>query len=876
MARLFRRSKAPARAENIDELTRLNRGFGSFFAEDTGEQPGFILPFNKTMKGELAYRQGYQPRQVMAQEQPQEQVEEFVPPELEQMPNEQGNVLGANDNPYDLNSYEGFTQFLNDVLAQPEEPTSEQLQSIQQITGQPFAVASHESGGVIYSDGSVRSAAEAPTPIQSISGNRVLWSDGIVRNGGVVDYNATSAYATQGAEGLSNLLFGQQQAVTQPYGNINPIEPTPGNVNLGTDFRTRDLMNKTQRLPIPVEVVKVIQDDGIANPYQSQTQGYGNSVLVRMPNGMMLRLSHLANLEGIQEGRMYQPGEFTFTPGGTGNVTGEHLDVEVYDQNGQIINPNAADFADSILGSFTGINRPGAISDPYNPTNQELFSQQPNQQPASPQPQAPSRAEQPMERPVTPPASVINPKISPNINPASPRPKLGTAVNKAGDVLGLNTQGTLGLGELAAGDRPAAAREIEQTGQRLNIPKIGASEVVRGDVPQAGKELSGTITQANLTPRVDVGVSEMLRGDLGGAKTVFNDTKARLLARIGEGLDAVTPDAFAAETEQPSPQSEPQTKTIINQVADNVTGLAGKGLDRLKGAFSNLSNQQRPNMSDLGGNKAIGDSPSGEVLGITSAESQRPTQDTRDPFYKSGMNNKYASFMNPIGTDNRTLTTGTFNNDFFSDPNRVSEVFSGSVQAPKAQSMYIDNVKKQYASKYADPNVYDQADVQRVLASIGDTDLGYTPNLSAPKLVPPPEPERQPSIDEYLSKGKTVEQWYAETGRQSELDAIRRSGGDPVAQAKDITNRQAGGVSSGSNQNFTPAYANYTDAKTGNASYTPPPARSQAVQNYTPTNANYTSGSGRAVYKAPPVQTPKKDENLFSRAYNSITKLFRR
>lgn len=860
MARLFRRSKAPARAENIDELTRLNRGFGSFFAEDTGEQPGFILPFNKTQKGELTYRPGYTPGNIAQFEPEETQEEPIYNPELQpEIPPMEGDVLGeSSSNP--------IFDFL-DTYNPPAE-----------------AIASAPDGGVyldeqtiVYPTGEVKnSQGQTIKGIASFEEGD-LWDDGQLRGRGIED--------------LIMGIFGSNQAVTQEYGNYNPdIEPGTG-YNMGTDIRTRDLQNRVGMVPDDAVVVEVLRDDGTQWGEISGHQGYGNSVLVRLPSGEMMRFSHLSELPNVQVGQVIPGGTPWVKPGSTGNTTGEHLDLEYYNADGQISDPltfqgwrskvlGAGKIADAtVLSPATQQSIAGYRAQQQNmvPASFDPTMQQPTTQQEQPQPQ------QQMQHQQAPQASVINPDISPNINPTAPRPKLGTAINRIGDTttqkLGLkNTPiGTgLGLGEAFGGDPVAQEREISQTAKQFNLPKVGFSEATRGDLPQAGKELSGTITQANLTPRVDLGVSETLRGDLEGAKTVFNDTKTRLLARINEGLDAVTPDAFAAEAQQPTPQSEPQTKTIINQVADNVTGLAGKGLDRLKGVFSNLSNQQRPNMSDLGGNKAIGDTPSGEVLGISSAESQRPTKDTRDPFYKTGQSTKYASFMNPIGTDNRTLTTGTFNNDFFSDPNRVSEVFSGSPQAPKAQSLYIDNFKKQYASKYADPNVYDQADVQRMLSTIGNTDLGYTPNLAAPKLVPPLEPQRQPTVEEYLSKGKTVEQWYAETGRQSELDAIRRSGGDPVAQAKDITNQQAGGVSSGANQNFTPAYANYTDAKTGNASYTPPPARSQAVQNYTPANANYTSGSGRAVYKAPPVQTPKKEENLFSRAYNSITKLFRR
>ncbi len=49
-------------------------------------------------------------------------------------------------------------------------------------------------------------------------------------------------------------------------------------------------------------------------------------------------------------------------------------------------------------------------------------------------------------------------------------------------------------------------------------------------------------------------------------------------------------------------------------------------------------------------------------------------------------------------------------------------------------------------------------------------------SVPAPPVAPPQEPKRQPTLAEYRAQGKTVAQWYAETGQQSTLDAL---GADP-------------------------------------------------------------------------------------------------
>jgi hypothetical protein len=48
---------------------------------------------------------------------------------------------------------------------------------------------------------------------------------------------------------------------------------------------------------------------------------------------------------------------------------------------------------------------------------------------------------------------------------------------------------------------------------------------------------------------------------------------------------------------------------------------------------------------------------------------------------------------------------------------------------------------------------------------------GYVPGGGEASLTPEPA-QPQPTLTEYLARGKTAAQWYAETGRQSELDSI--------------------------------------------------------------------------------------------------------
>jgi len=238
----------------------------------------------------------------------------------------------------------------------------------------------------------------------------------------------------------------------------------------------------------------------------------------------------------------------------------------------------------------------------------------------------------------------------------------------------------------------------------------------------------------------------------------------------------------------------------------------------------------------MAGNRAVGNVAGGQgnVLGaVTTPQLEASkTSDTRDPFFKGQGAAQFANYMQP-GDTGGALTLDMFSNNFYQNPENIKSVFGTT---PHLMGGAMDKYNSYQAEQEAMRKAQEQQNRQ------------------------------QPSLQDYLNQGKTEAQWYAETGRQSDFDQLRKSGGDTRAYAQDVSNRQAGGISSGANQNFTPAYANYTDAKTGAASYQPPRAIQPAQQ-----NANYTSASGQAKY-APPPQQP----SLFQKAGSTISNLFKR
>ena len=652
---------------------------------------------------------------------------------------------------------DGGTLYNNNLIYYPDG-------TYREYTGkQAYGIQSLRDGGIKYSDGSIRRPASAeqlqslqsgkqPQGIASLPGNRVLYDDGVVRYGNYL-YDTVPGQSEGGLQGLIRGIFDRDQVVTQDYGNINPMEPTRGHVNLGTDIRTRDLPNRVYRLPVDAEVVGVLYDDGTRFGDQSGHAGYGNSILVRLSSGEMLRFSHMGSMKNVKEGDIIKAGDVFGTPGTTGNTAGEHLDLEYYNANGQIDNPknfsgftNPANFAQSREGQPT----PGSIADTSDlPGNYANMSRQPNMS-TNNGPQPGQQPQQPqIETPVTDaitgaidavkkPFEEVNRAVQPM---SQERQQAGAAINQAGKglanmgvgkSLGNSPEGFLGLGELAAGDRQAAGAEIAETGKRIGAPEVYASEVASGKM-NLGEAARYNIEQNLPKTRIDTGFSELLGGDLPGAARNAGDTARRILNRAGalpgqvaqEVGQKLVPQAMASggmEAPKISPlgdnlagaaqsvgrytQEKVQSgKNIFSnalQKAQQGAETVGQGVETLKKDFQGGVQKiaDSVNLENLTGKRKIGDDSAGAINELTPSAGQfsTPKNDVRDPFFKLGGTDQYKSFLKP-GVDANYqggLSLDLFSPDFFKDAGNIANVFGAHHEVGKATDKYIDFEKAKY------------------------------------------------------------------------------------------------------------------------------------------------------------------------------------
>lgn len=603
-------------------------------------------------------------------------------------------------------------------------------------------IRSNADGSVGYSDGSSRYVTTEAQPIMSIDGNRVLYSDGSVRYGNYL-YSTGQGQTPGGQLDLIRGIFGQNRDVTQQYGNYNPgIEPGSG-YNMGTDIRTRDLSGDSRqlRLPVGATVVDVKYDDGTRFGEKSGHQGYGNSLLLQLPSGEMLRFSHLDQIANVKVGDRIEPGMVFGTPGQTGNTYGEHLDLEYYDANGQISNPiNFSGFTDpaSIL---PGQSTPGSIADTSDLPSylktpqdyQQYMNSLQNRQMSSQSNAQNGQIETPMTDMVSNAVQGAG-QIAQNAGNT-----FANVVNK------VNPTGKFDLGvtELAQGDREAAGQRINETGKMLaekgigtnigNSPEgfIGAGEAVAGDLPAAGRELSATIERVNPTPRIDTGFSELLRGDVAGAKQNFQDTTSRIAARLqrmpAEIGNAIVQPAFADDGSQKKIETLGQNlsgafdsaKQYVGEKVNEAKGVFSnavakpmEGVKKLKDEFQDFTDKINPFQFDpanMSGDRKLGDESGFSQNQLPSGLARDPgvKNDIRDPFFKYGGAEKFASFLNPGAADSGALSTGLFNNKFYSDPNRIAEVFGSTNMIGEATDKYKDSVRDQYGASF-EQNIRDQ------------------------------------------------------------------------------------------------------------------------------------------------------------------------
>lgn len=150
-----------------------------------------------------------------------------------------------------------------------------------------------------------------------------------------VDKEQTKKLASVIKEGSGSILPGKF-TVTKGFGQKNSADVFSGGINYGTDFSAK-VGTEVAVPPGQWEVVKAysqaIKKGFIGN---NENQGYGNSVLLRnTKTGEMMRFSHLSEV-GVNPGQVLSGNQVFAKTGDTGNVTGPHLDLEYYNQNGKI------------------------------------------------------------------------------------------------------------------------------------------------------------------------------------------------------------------------------------------------------------------------------------------------------------------------------------------------------------------------------------------------------------------------------------------------------------------------------------------------------------------------------------------------------------
>lgn len=670
--------------KNLEELMKRDKGGFGAMAFDTGsnraykvggkiQQPNQETPSLTWRPGEVT-----QPQEIPAQQ--------F--PEFEPLPVEPDYQLSENPSPNEM---------LDAIFREawnPQLPTSEQLEQRYQETGEAYPVISNADGTVGYNDGSIRAIDQSkpPMPIATMQDGTVLWTDGFTRQmppGGLSQYLA-------GVSGLSQFIFGQEQTITQPFGNVNPNMGYANDTHQGVDFRTRDLQQRNLFTPVPMRVVQMITEDS-GSPY-------GNSVLLELPSGEMIRLSHLSSLGQFTEGQVLNPGELIGMPGTTGNSTGEHLDVEFYNQNGQLDNPNnfKANVSQySIANEITGVS-------PYNQQPQQ--TQQPVQNAVSNALEAPKQAIQ-----------AVGNTTANAVEKWNPTGQMGVGATELarGDVLGakselsntintLNPTGKfdLGITEKLQGQPQQAnqvlAGTIANVGQQAGLPEMQVSEAAQqGGLTGALRQLAGNVVDTVSTPfkkygLPDTGVSEAIAG----GKTV--NTGANFI------------QAQASDNMSKEPMRQDYAGVLgqnIQNVGQQLSAKAGQGIEAIKSAGSGIKNLIGKGLETLTPRREVGEQSSQvaqEVGQSAQMSSMQPKNDVRDPFFKLGGAQMYSKYIAPNADQKAggALTLDLFSPDFFSNADNVANVFGGTYMGKEATDKYRTSEANKYPMSSFSPMGY--------------------------------------------------------------------------------------------------------------------------------------------------------------------------
>lgn len=881
----------------LDQLLKRNTGTGLFTAEDATSNTPMYIP------GQVAQPGGIESNAAAISAQPRESVvPDFYMPDVPQDEqysyDPQGDVLGVQSQPMTVQDF--VTQF-NQAVYRPQRSTTEQLEKRYQQTGQKYGVQSLADGRIRYNDGSIGLAEEAEaTPIASMRDGSVLWSDGFTRE--APPYGMGNQYL--GTEGLSRFIFGRNQTVTQPYGNINPIEPTPGNVNYGTDFRTRDLPERNLKLPVNTKVIQILRDDGTRFGTISGHAGYGNSILLELPTGERVRLSHLANLPDFKPGETIAAGTVFGTPGATGNTYGEHLDVEYYDKTGKISNPEtflssgATQYSagNKITGVSPYLQRSNMSVDPRSVMNKGVVSAQRE------------------------PEQSFNQQSGQMTNSSQGIQNAAQSVRGFGqNIRQLPQQAGRVLGE--------AIDENQALNRATNGMGAGISELLQGDIQGAGREVSNTIEKINPTPRIDTGFSELLRGDVAGAKRNFTNTAQRAasrIARLPEQISsAVVPTTYADDGSQKSlPETlgqnisgaakdvtdyigakSSEAQDVVRQAGAGVKDLGQAGVDALGAVFKPKQEDQKRAVGDVAGTADGAErNQFSSVMDGAPSMSKLAKNDVSDPFFKMGGSEMYKSYLKPNAKDlfGGALNLDIFTPDFYKDLGNIASVFGGSKDIGSATERYVENEKKKYPtmSRMNWEEGYDRGEIDNYNRQVDEYNNSINNYLNSIRssvngsksIFTPVQSSRQnifakPAVNMSMSQSTAPRMSAAPTISKPQMSMARPSSAPQMSSVSRVSAPQMSIAprASAPSQNFTPAKANMTSAATGRPVIAPKVQSAPAPQKLAPMSyaKPYSPAPKPAPKPAPqmskaPAPQSKPSSNVFSRVTNAIKSVFRR
>lgn len=856
--------------QELDALLKRNTGSGLHVGEDTSSNSPMYIPgkvANPSGLGDSAssiqqYGDGMTapiPRERPApiqEQQPQEepgvsQLEQFLQQFNETVyPSQFGNTQPQSEGVATMSDggtlgQDGVVRYSDGTVREYKDPNAQ-------------GIASMRDGSIQYSDGTLRK--KAPQGIASLQGNRerILMDDGSAQYGRYQP-NFTPNVLPGGEQGLISGIFGQDRPITQQYGNVNPIEPTPGHINYGTDIRTKDLSGSQRnfKLPVNAKVIEVLRDDGTRYGTQSGHKGYGNSLLVQLPTGEMIRMSHLNSMIDVQPGQDLPAGTVFGTPGQTGNTTGEHLDLEYYDQNGQIANP----------GQFSGFSSPEGM-------RQEVAGQ-PAPGTQVPRNEVPNFSSQP------------TPVQQPTVQPPKQGQILGASTQEdpfrrnTGNLLESTINNTLPKNQADLGVSEGI------TSPQAKLARLDTVATGKAGSPNPIRQLAGNLTEkVGDTLGIPEGTfSELIAG--GG-------TRRTNVANASDGNYKALPNAFAntkypqnlgGDVQQAADYIKNGTSDALSKAGQGIQGLANTGIASLENVFKPNQAEIKRAIGDVPGTVDAGGNPNFSSLQDTAnSKAGTPKNDIRDAFFKQGGSDIFKDFLKPGAADSSggALSMDLFSNDFFGDLGRITSVFGGSKDLGAATERYVDMEKQKYQpmERMTFDGSVDRSEVDAYNKEVDkyNSDLNnyYNSIRSSVQGVPS---SFSPNVQ---SSAKNVFSSSAPSSRVTSTPALNYSSvsGPQLASFS----KPSAKVSSPSANVFTPANANTSTNKgpvySPAPASRPAPAQAPKPQVFTPSNANTSTNRG-AVYTPPPkASTPKPQSkpssNVFSTVKSFISNIFRR